>query len=58
MSTALVTTLSPRIGYDEAAKLAREAFVMEKKVVDLVVEKGILSKEEANELLNPLKLVR
>jgi len=58
MSTALVTALSPRIGYDEAAKLAREAFVMEKKVVDLVVEKGILSKEEAKELLNPLKLVR
>ena len=58
MSTALVTALSPRIGYDEAAKLAREAFVREKKIMDLVVEKGILSKEEAEELLNPRKLVR
>jgi fumarate hydratase class II len=58
MSTALVTALCPRIGYDEAAKLAREAFVREKKVIDLVVEKGILSKEVAEELLNPRKLVR
>lgn len=57
LSTALVTALSPRIGYDEAAKLAREAYAKGKKVKDLVVEKGILSREEAEELLDPGKLL-
>jgi fumarate hydratase class II len=57
LSTALVTALSPRIGYDEAAKLAREAYARGKKIKDLVVEKGILSREEAEKLLDPLKLV-
>lgn len=56
-STALVTALSPRIGYDEAAKLAREAYVRGKKIKELVVEKGILSEEEAGKLLDPLNLV-
>ncbi|MFQ5850114.1 MAG: aspartate ammonia-lyase [Candidatus Binatia bacterium] len=57
LSTALVTALSPRIGYDEATKLAREAFTRGKKVKDLVVEKGILSREEAEELLDPVNLL-
>ncbi len=56
-STALVTALSPRIGYDEAAKLAREAYARDMKIKDLVVEKGILSREEADRLLDPLSLV-
>jgi fumarate hydratase class II len=56
-STALVTALSPRIGYDEAARIAREAYARGMKVKDLVVEKGILSEEEAERLLDPLNLV-
>ena len=56
-STALVTALSPRIGYDEAARLAREAYARDMKIKDLVVEKGILSREEADRLLDPLSLV-
>lgn len=56
-STALVTALSPRIGYDEAARLAREAYARDMKIKDLVVEKGILSREEAEKLLDPLNLV-
>lgn len=57
LSTALVTALSPRIGYDEAAKLAMEAYTRGEKIKDLVVEKGILSREEAERLLDPLRLV-
>ena len=56
-STALVTALSPRIGYDEAARLAREGYARDMKIKDLVVEKGILSREEADRLLDPLSLV-
>ncbi len=56
-STALVTALSPRIGYDEAARIAREAYARRMKIKDLVVEKGILSEEEAQELLDPFNLV-
>lgn len=56
-STALVTALSPRIGYEEAAGIAREAYAKGKKIKELVVEKGILSREEADKLLDPLNLV-
>jgi fumarate hydratase class II len=57
LSTALVTALSPRIGYMKAAELAKEAYLTGKKVKDVVVEKGILSREEAEELLDPMNLV-
>jgi fumarate hydratase class II len=56
-STALVTVLSPRIGYDEAAKLAREAFARGKTIKELIVEKGILSEDDAERLLDPLSLI-
>lgn len=57
LSTALITALNPRIGYMKAAELAKEAYLTGKKVKDLVVEKGLLSEKEAEELLDPGKLV-
>lgn len=57
LSTALVTALSPRIGYMKAAELAKEAYLTGKKVKDVVVERGILSREEVEELLDLGKLV-
>jgi len=51
-SPALVTALAPKIGYAEAAKLAKEAVASGLTVRELVVKKGILKGEELEEVLN------
>src|SRR6059036_545177 len=51
-SPALVTALAPRIGYAEAAKLAKEAVAKNVTVRQLVMEKGILKGKELDEVLD------
>ena len=55
---AMATLLSPKIGYLEASKLANEARQRDLPVAELAVMKGIISKEEAEELLDPFKAAR
>jgi aspartate ammonia-lyase len=55
---AMATLLSPKIGYLEASKLASEARERDLSVAELAVMKGILTKEEAEELLDPLRAAR
>lgn len=57
LNPILVTFLTPMIGYLKAAEIAKE--VLEKKisVKEAVAMKGILSKEEADELLKIEKLL-
>ncbi len=51
-SPAIVTALAPRIGYAEAAKLAKEALAANLTVRDLVARKGILSPGEIDAVLD------
>ncbi len=51
-SPALVTALAPKIGYAEAAKLAKEAVATGLTVKELVVKKGLLKGKELEEVLN------
>jgi aspartate ammonia-lyase len=51
-SPAIVTALAPRIGYAEAAKLAKEAVARNITVRQLVVEKGILKGKELDQILD------
>jgi aspartate ammonia-lyase len=51
-SPALVTALAPKIGYAEAAKLAKEAVAKNVTVRQLVVEKGLLKGKELDEVLD------
>jgi aspartate ammonia-lyase len=51
-SPALVTALAPRIGYAEAARLAKEAVERGLTVRELVVEKGLLSPVELEQVLD------
>ncbi len=55
-SVALVTALAPYIGYQEAAKLAKESECSGKSVYDLALEKKILSAEQLREVLSPRRL--
>jgi len=51
-SPALVTALAPKIGYAEAAKLAKEALASGLTVKQLVVKKGLLQGAELEEVLD------
>jgi len=48
----LATLLSPKIGYLQAAKLAREAMQTGQSIKDLAVIKKVLSEEEADKLFD------
>ena len=56
-STGLATLLVPLFGYEAAAAVAREATAKKKPVVDVVVEKGLLGKQRAEDLLRPANLI-
>jgi aspartate ammonia-lyase len=51
-SPALVTALAPKIGYAEAAKLAKEAVATGLTVKQLLEKKKLLPKEELDEVLD------
>ena len=51
-SPALVTALAPKIGYAEAAKLAKEAVERNLSVRELLIEKGVLKGKELDEVLD------
>ena len=48
----LVTALNPVIGYNKGAEVAKEAMHSGRTVREVVIEKGYLSAEEADRLLN------
>jgi fumarate hydratase class II len=55
-SLALATALNPIIGYASAAEISKEAYRADKTVMQIVVEKGILTEREAKRLLDPLRM--
>ncbi len=57
-SSGLATILNPVIGYEAAARLAKEAIATNKSVRDLVVEKCILTREEADKILDPYRMTQ
>jgi fumarate hydratase, class II len=56
-SLALATALTPKIGYDEAARIAKKAYDQRKTIRQVVEEEGILSKEELNRWLDPRSMI-
>jgi aspartate ammonia-lyase len=52
-SIGIVTALNPYIGYKNSTKIAKEALETGKSVYDLILEHGILPKEQLDDILNP-----
>jgi fumarate hydratase class II len=52
----LVTALNPVIGYLKGAEVAKEAMASGRTIREVVVEKGYLTAEEADRLLNARKM--
>ncbi len=51
-SPAIVTALAPKLGYEQAAQLAKEAVERNLTVRELVREKGLLTEQELKEVLD------
>jgi fumarate hydratase class II len=55
-SMALATALNPAIGYDRASEVAKAALEEDKSVREVAIERGYLTAEEADEVLDPAKM--
>ena len=55
-SVGVITALTPFIGYAAAAALAKTALLTGHNVADLVVEGGLMSREEVTKQLSPARL--
>ena len=56
-SIGIVTALNPHIGYENASAVAAEAHKSGKGVMEIVLKKGLLTKEELDEILRPETLI-
>jgi len=57
-SIGLVTALNPFIGYENSSHLAKEALEGNRSVYELVLEKGLLTKEELDQILLPENMIK
>ena len=56
-NSILVTALVPKLGYDTAAEVAKEAMANDKTIKEVLLEKELLSEAEIDELLDIEKLI-
>ena len=55
-SVGLVTAINPHVGYEVASMVAKEAITCGRPVCEIVLEKGVLTKEELDIILNPYEM--
>lgn len=56
-SVGIITAICPKVGYQAAAEIAKDAIKTGKSVRELLKEKHMLSEEEINSVLDPQKMV-
>ncbi len=56
-SLALATALTPKIGYEEGARIAKKAYLQNKTIRKVVEEEGLFSRDELNRLLDPRLMI-
>jgi aspartate ammonia-lyase len=52
-SISIITALNPYIGYENSTSISTEALKTGKKVADIVIERGLLTREEVTSILSP-----
>jgi fumarate hydratase class II len=57
-SLMVVTAITPHIGYDNAAKVAKKAIAENKSIRQVILEEKILSKEKLDEVLDLKKMTK
>jgi fumarate hydratase class II len=56
-SLALATALTPKIGYEEAARIVKKAYVQNKTIRQVIEEENLFSKEELKSLLDAQSMI-
>lgn len=56
-SIGLVTALNPYLGYERSTEIAKDALEQNRSVYELVLERGYMTKEELDEVLNPINMI-
>ena len=56
-SLMLVTALAPKIGYDNAAKIAKKALNNNTKLKFEAVKSGLINEKEYDRIVNPIKMI-
>ena len=54
----LVTALAPKIGYDKAAKIAKDAHKNGTTLKQEVIKSGIINEREYDKIMNPMLMTR
>ena len=57
-SLMMVTALAPKIGYDNAAKIAKQALINNTKLREEALKSGLISNKEYDIVINPMKLTK
>ena len=57
-SLMLVTALSPKIGYDNAAKIAKNALKNKTTLKTEALKSGLINEREYNKIVNPNKMIK
>ena len=55
-SVGIITAICPYVGYQKAAEIAKEAIKTGESVRKLIIEKGLLTKEEMDEIMDPVQM--
>jgi aspartate ammonia-lyase len=55
-SVGIVTAINPHVGYETASMIAKEAITTGRSVREICLERGILTAEELDVILNPLEM--
>jgi aspartate ammonia-lyase len=55
-SVGIITAVNPHIGYEVAARIAKEAILKGKSVRELCLQYGVLTEEELDLILNPYEM--
>ncbi len=56
-SLMLVTALAPKIGYDNAASIAKKALNNNTKLKDEALKTGLINEKEYDKIVNPMKMI-
>lgn len=57
-SIGIVTALNPTLGYENSSRIAKRALKENRSVYDLVLEEGLLTKDELDQLLKPESMIK
>ncbi|EKN63269.1 aspartate ammonia-lyase [Schinkia azotoformans MEV2011] len=55
-SVGIITAINPHVGYETAASIAKEAIATKRPVREIVLERGVLTAEELDIILQPVEM--